>query len=294
MTLSRAALQRSRPSERLSVNPQGDTSIAKIEVTEAESQEWRVTLGRVDPGNGHPPLVPGSTVTAFSSLIRSNLYQYSAGRLVTPANPPRRDNPCAPPNGSDVDPLFVQIAFGQGSAGLQRFAANWPVQGGAVVVVGSYVEVFATTFLGGVAAGDLPRLTATITPTDGADTEDSCELSLQDLVPLDSTNIGSVVGVPEFARRVRVAVMDSTQGTAGQGRIPITGDPRCIGEWFDDQGNVVDGWIQGATVGASATVWKSVPSRAVLLRLFNPGPNLDCGETFGNVLSARVHWRIAP
>jgi hypothetical protein len=300
-TMNEATLKRSRTADRIQIGPDPgpgqDTALARVEVREHEAQEWRVTLSRIDPGNGRPPLVPASTVTAFSSLIRSRNYQYSIGRLVTPADPPRRDNPCAPPDGSDVDPIFVEIGYGQSSGQINRLAANWPVQGASVVVVGSYVEVFAYTFLQGVvdppAGVGRPFLAATITPTDGLSTNDSGELSIQQLVPLDQTTpTTSVVAVPEFARRVRVAVLDATQGSGG-GRIPATGDPRLIGEWFDDQGNVCDAWIQGSSVGEPAD-WEAVPARAVLLRLVNPGPNLDCNETFGNTLTARVHWRVAP
>ena len=289
-----AALKRSRTAERLAlVGGQQETSIARIEVAETDSREWRVTLGRTDPGNGRPPLVSPSTVTAFSALIRSNLYGYSAGRLVTPSDPPRRDNPCSPPNGSDVDPLFVELAWGQAGGSVSRLLAHWPAQGASIVVVGSFVEVFAGSFLLGVAAADLPLLQAAIAPADGLSTNDSGELSLQQLVPLSvATPLLAVVGVPEFARRVRVVAIDSTAGSGG-GRIPATGDPRVIGEWFDDQGNICDTWIQGSAIGAPAS-WQTVPARAVLLRMINLGASFSCGETYGDTLTARVHWRVAP
>lgn len=102
---------------------------------------------------------------------------------------------------------------------------------------------------------------------------------------------GSLVYVPDFARRVRV---DVTTNPISVGRVPFTGPPKTVLAWYDDRGQVVTSHYQGVIVQAAAIVatepvaWHPVPDNAVILGAFTDPADQPLS------LSARFHWRIAP
>jgi len=287
-------LARSRLSERIPLqnNSQlgfgNETPLVKMETGESFARAWRITLGRAERHDGSPPLLNGATtVNTSTPVFASQMFGYSAGQQATPQAPPRRDAPVAL---GSVIPLFVQIAWGMGSGGAQRLLAHWPMQGASLVVCGSYVEVFAGSFLFGLSDAVLPTVQASIAPDDGEVSADSMELSLtqSQLVDIDDVASPVVVYVPDYARRVRVVLRDSETGN-----VFPTGHPRCQLAWFNDIGTVIATEMQGTTIGAPPD-WYPVPAGAVLLRVMSPGPNLDCDETVWVIATADIHWRIAP
>jgi hypothetical protein len=225
-----------------------------------------------------------------SPIFNAQVFGYAAGEQNTPQLPPRRDAPVAG-TGLDVDPLFVEIAWGTSMGGVARLLAHWPMQGSSIVVTGSYVEVFAGTFLIDCVDGQLPVLQAAIAPDDGLAVSDSAELSLQQSPVV---NVGEAAGdaavlyVPDFARRVMVVLTDPTTG-----HVESTGHPRCWFDWFDDSGILCASWMQGSVIGV-APQYVPVPARATLLRIGTPGPSLACGEDLFTSQVAQVDWRIAP
>jgi len=294
-TLTDVTLVKSRTADRVEIRDgRNETPIAQIRVNPSEARDWRVTLGRAERRDGRPPLVPASSVNNSSPLFSSQIYGYAAGFQNTPQSPPVRDNPVAAA-GSDVDPLFVEIAWGMAEGGVHRILGHWPMQGASIVLYGSFVEVTAGTFLTydpGAPLVDLPVLQASIAPTDGLSTEDSGELSLQHTEPITvgyaAAGDPAVVFVPDYARRVKCTLLDQTTGRAFE-----FGNPRCILEWFSDTGAVVESSIQGSSVGAEVD-WLPVPARATLLRIGTPGPNIDCNEPLFTACQVAVHWRLSP
>jgi hypothetical protein len=297
-TISAGAARRSRLAERVNIPPDEgagrDTSLARVEVTENEARAWRITLGRADRQDQRGPLVRGGAVSASSPIFNSQLYSYAAGFQNTPASPPVRDNPVATA-GADCDPLFVQVAWGMSVGGAHRLIAHWPMQGASLVVYGSFVEVFAGTFLAGysgVPLDDTPTLQASIAPADGLAVSAAGELSIQQDDPITvgyaAAGDPAVLYVPDYAREVRVVLVDPVTL-----RVFDFGHPRCLLEWFDDGPNVIDGWAQGSSIGVTPG-YQRVPARATMLRIGTPGANLDCGETPFATCVAMTHWRLAP
>lgn len=203
----------SRLAERVATGLQGrptggqEVSIARVVSDDMRARAWRVTLSRLERTDERAPLHrndPGNSSPAFVSM----LYTYAAGQEQTPAVPPRRSEPVLGFTGGDVEPEFVQIAFGQTTAKANRMIANWPAQGGSIVLVGSYVEVFGAYAVFDPAAGvqgEWPAFQAMITPADGLSLDDSGELSLQ-----------QVVGVPPFTAAVFGTLTTATDMHAGQ------------------------------------------------------------------------------
>lgn len=300
-TIAKATLARSRVAERLVTQITGgavETPLARVEVAEGEARSWRITLARPERQDNRPPLVEGTGPVGNNSspIFHSQLFGYAAGFQNTPVlvgDSPQRDGPIGR-GGTDVDPLFVEIAWGIGSGGLKRMLAHWPMMGASVVVYGSFVEVFAGTFLiyGTNSQADIPVFQADICPAEGLSVLDSGELSIQqsepiqvdDAVPADQR----VIYVPDYARRMRVVPANPETG-----RPFDFGYPRIITEWFDDLGNVVDVAIEGSAVH-QAPQWQVVPARATLVRLKSPGPSIECNEPAFTELTSYVHWRISP
>lgn len=297
-TISPATLNRSRTAETVIIDPDEgsgrETPLARMSVDESEARSWRVTLGRADRRDGRSPLVRGTTVNASSPIFNSQIFGYCAGAQNTPQDPPVRDNRVAS-DGNDVDPIFVEIAWGMSVGQAHRLIANWPLLGGTVELYGSYVEVFAGTFLAyGVSeTDDCPKLTASIAPADGVTVGASAELSIQQQEPITvgyaAAGDPAVLYVPDFAREVRVVLVDGATN-----RPFDSGHPRCNLEWFDDQGpTVIDAWAQGSSIGVAPS-WQRVPAQATMLRIGTPGANIDCNETPFTQCVAMVHWRVAP
>lgn len=186
-----------------------EISLAVARATDLTARPWRVTFGRVDrldgsalnTGTGGNAETGGQVaVTAFQSAG----YAYTAGFIAEPAIPPRRSNPVLNPGdpviSSQQSPLFVELAWGLAQAKPFRLLANWPMLGGSLVVVGSYVEVWAGMNVQNpgsppIDPGSYPKFTAAIAPQDGPWVE-AGELSLQQVVPvLPLSPVGSTAPV---------------------------------------------------------------------------------------------------
>lgn len=280
-----------------------DQSLLKVPTTADRARAWRITLQRLQREDGFAPLVIGGPANNIPSIISAQ-YQYANGFEGNPTWPPRRSNP--------VGKAAVQIAWGMSAANPARLTADWPVLGASIVVVGSYVEVFAQLQdLPTPATGARPVATATITPVEGLPTPDAGELSLTQQVtvqqlldavpPSTCPTWGAALFVPDFARRVRVVL--AAQDTALCGptfSVPFTGDPVCVGTWFDDLGNSIDSFVQGLIPSTAIVVdpvttfqlavyapvvWHPVPANATMLAI--RGNAVTTPQGF-------VHWRIAP
>lgn len=100
---------------------------------------------------------------------------------------------------------------------------------------------------------------------------------------------GAVFYVPDFARRVRVALV---QAPGGLIRVPLAGDPQAQIVFYDDRGFAPYSWRQGlvmagaTVVGNDPPVFHPVPGNAVMMGVYGDP------EITTNI--ARVHWRIAP
>lgn len=282
-----------------------DQSIVRINTPPQNARAWRVTLERVDRADRHAPLVVGDA-SGSASVVVGQIYPYAGGFQTAPFWPPVRSNPVL---GTSVQPgtprISVQLAWGMGGANPARLAADWPMMGGSIVVVGSYVEVFAALAGTSVSLQALPVVTAHVVPADGLPTCDGGELSLNQEInvraftpavvgpPFVCATWGGVAYVPDFARRVKVILTTADVDMCGETHsAPFDGDPTCVLTWFDDQSNAIDSSLQGLfrPPGAAADlytppVWHAVPARATLLAVRG-------GKAFNQ--PAQLHWRIAP
>lgn len=208
-------------------------SIAKVVSVDARARAWRVTLAPIkrDDGKAINPGAGSGDAGGSTLLFDSSTRQYAAGQEAHPTVPPRRANPIfgasAPSNGADINPLFVQLVWGM-SAGKQcTLIADWPMQGGSIVVEGSYVEVFGALRFGvgegrPVVQGDLPVFAAHITPADGLASEAQGELSVSQSRPLAATvSAGLVAGF--YTDGIAVPTMGFQVGAAQDTGAPPRG-----------------------------------------------------------------------
>lgn len=106
---------------------------------------------------------------------------------------------------------------------------------------------------------------------------------------LASGTQGGTLYIPDFARRVRVNLVEIVSGFAGvEYRVPLSGPPRCQLNWYDDLGNVVDSAMQGVLANTNIPVlWHPIPGRATTMKVYGE-------EIVTSAATAMVHWRIAP
>ncbi len=170
------------------------TSLARILTTEGLAQAWRITLARLERQDNAAVAHPGDPGQS-GPLYIGQQYQYDFWEQRNPIVPPRRASPIFdaldPVNGANVQPTFVEVAWGMGNAKPNRLVAHWPAQGGSIVVVGSYVEVWgagrliqSTTGGAVVPPGAFPTFQAIITEDKGLSTETAGELSLTSRIGL--------------------------------------------------------------------------------------------------------------
>lgn len=307
MKLSPVDMKRSRLAERLAATFGPGKQMLPLSVVRTEdetAQTWRITLARVDRADGNAHLAGA----AASPEYVSQLFQYDAGVQAGAALvPPRRGNPvlgAGPP--ADTEPIWMELAWGMSTASPHRLLANWPVQGASFCVHGSYVEVFggvAVFVVGGNPAGSFPVLEASIVPDSGGYFSEDCDLGIsQRGVMADFSGVapnavqGKGFYVPDFARRVRVVLVDSSgdarfagQTNGGELRVALTGGAAAQLVWYDDRGRVVWAEIQvnsntAPDRGVFGYQWHKVPSRAVMLGVYSDGLSQ----------TALVDWGISP
>lgn len=287
-------------------------TVCKVEGDGLAPRWWRVTLNRLGREDQASPLGGGSGgVPSDTSLSvaeypgQGQAFSYSAGVMgnTTYSNGtwPQRAQPVG---GSFVFEAgitaSVQLAWGSGGQALGRIIADWPYLGGSVVLYGSYVEVIAGVNIvdqSRIGPREMPQYSAFIAPVDGVTTQDSGELSITQrvtLYPADGAlrQEGGSVYVPEFARRVRVAITVGEEpgywlvnNTSG-GVIPKSGYPTAIYVFSDESGRAVDQYYVNV---AEPPEWMAVPASAVLLTIVQTDPTAANGTMQG-----LVHWRVAP
>jgi len=281
------------------VPPNSTVSLLKMESEACHARAWRITLQRMDRADRHAPLVPGGAPNSVP-IVSQAQYGYAAGQQTAPAWPPARSNAVFGNGANPAAALIVQVAWGMDAANPARMAAHWPAQGASFVVVGSYVEVAASSQGVVDSTFDIqPAVSAQMAPWEGLPLDASGELSIAGRVRVlprvdgPPPTWGGAAYVPDFARRVRVVLvqLDDTLGGATQS-VPSNGDPTCQLGWFDDQGNEIDSAMQGRFFPPAAgtplytpPVWHEVPAAAVMLTV-RGDQNFDG--------FALVHWRIAP
>lgn len=300
-TMDPNALAKSRVAESIVVQEgsRRSTSLARVVVPTHDARGWKITLARAERKDGNAML----NASVDSPLFISQSYAYLLGVQNNPTqDPPQRNNRVGVGGTGagtvDCDPPFVELAWGTGEANANRLIAHWPMTGATLTVFGSFVEVFAGTFLNysGNTQEDLPRLAAQIVPLTGSEhamASDELSASTDVSVSIGYATPGApaVLYVPDFARRVKVIAVDPNTL-----RPFDFGQPRLNLEWFDDlpagSASPADVDSQGSSIGIPPT-WNLVPARATMLRIGTPGPNVDCNEAFTDLV-ALVHWRIAP
>jgi hypothetical protein len=265
-----------------------EVSLCTIESADKRARSWRVSFGRLERRDENAalvdnPAIANSAVAVFPSIN----FAYSAGAMRLPSNPPRRVNPVMGtlgPGNFFRATVYVELAWGMGDTAPDRMLADWPAQGGSIVVYGKSVHVYAAILTPtGATTEELPITKATVIPTDGLSTEDGGELSLVQQDTVRATR-GAAFYVPDFARRVKlVGVQLQPDGTY---RVPFAGEPGLQACWFDDLGNTIDAWLQGGTTNDDDD-WHAVPGRAVMLGVYK-NPDDPAAET------AMVHWRLGP
>lgn len=200
-TIGKGELRESRFGDVRSIDQFGDfssVSLAKAVSVDESARAWRVTFGRLVRNDRN--------ALNINPLFSQQDYSYTFGdvRSASPEAgtvPPRRSNPILgpnfPQNNADCDPFFAQVAFGMSGSASNRLLGHWPMMGGSIVVVGSYVEVFGGASL--LTAGDpaitvqqLPTFSAMITPIDGLAAADGGELSLTQFIAIQAVSAGVV------------------------------------------------------------------------------------------------------
>ena len=297
-------LQGSTLANTQTVPPNGTVSLLKLDPETRAAAAWRVTLQRADRFDHHAPLVTGGA-NGSVPVATAAPYGYAAGQQLTPAWPPQRSNPVF--GAGLVNPtasLIVQLAWGMDAANPARLVADWPALGASIVVVGSYVEVQASSQgVTDLTADTQPVVTAQMAPWSGLPVQGGGELSIAGSVRVlpAVTNEGGVIVtwggvayVPDFARRVHVVLVEPDNNQVGNTRSVLAdGDATCLLGFWDDQGNQVDSAMQGRFFPPAAgtplytpPVWHEVPARATMLTI-RAGDQAFDGF-------ALVHWRIAP
>jgi len=174
-----------------------DIPLARASVKGKRSRAWRITMGRVERADGHAFQSGNTDPNGASPLWKAQDVNFAASIMNTPQIPPRRGNPIfgtnSPGNGSDVEPIWVQINWGMENGKTFRMLGNWPMMGGSVVVEGSWVEVFGGVAVFGFGSPpildvEFPVLTAQIVPTSGLASTDAGELSITQQITLAAVN----------------------------------------------------------------------------------------------------------
>lgn len=177
--------------------------LAKASTRGKRSRAWRITMNRVNRQDGHAFQSGNTDPNGASPVWVGQQVAFAAAKMNTPQIPPRRGNPIFglnnPGNGSDLEPLWVQIRWGMDNGSPMYMLGNWPMLGGSVVVEGSFVEVFGgvAVFNNGVPAitvDEYPTLSAQVVPTSGLASPDAGELSITQRINLAalSNSIGMI------------------------------------------------------------------------------------------------------
>lgn len=187
-TLDDKMLHRSRLAETapLGINSgRQEIPLTRAQSDDGSSRAWRITFSRPSRVASAAPIVNGGE-NPYQPLYESSNYPFAAGIGIDAAYaPPKRSNPVNDFGDQAIDGSpFAVVAFGMEMASPDRLMGHWPAMGGTLIVVGSYVEVWAG-FRGLNGGGLTPAQLAslgqfrcTIVPAEGAEQRDAGELSL--------------------------------------------------------------------------------------------------------------------
>lgn len=199
-----------------------ETPLAIIKSDDGAARAWRVTLSRLNRKDNRAPAVDNGSPSA-NLEFPSQAFPYAAATMTFPTVPPRRSNAVLDIPSANGRATFVQIAFGMGTNTPTRLLGNWPLLGGSIVVVGSYVEVFGGQYLNGPfvaedADGELGAYSASIVPAEGADQEDCGELSLTQFLSIEPFKEGAPAAfATSFAGNGPIAHQQTSFAVAGAG-----------------------------------------------------------------------------
>ena len=226
---------------------QNGAELPLVDVTSKRPRAWRIILNRVNRQDGVAFQSGNSDPNGASPLWRGADYSYLASTMNTSQVPPRRGNEVfdtlTPGNGDDVEPIWVQIAWGTDRGMQNVMLAHWPMTGGSVVVWGTMVRVWGGVgvfSLGTpqITAQSFPRLSAIAVQVSGEHVTDAGELGITQRV-----NVPAVL--PQSA----------------------SAQPSMDGIVFTQQG-----WVNGGLHG-------TIPSSAV----YNVGPFISTVTRVGTV-----------
>src|SRR4029077_19550951 len=188
---------------------QNGATLPLVNVTSKRPRSWRITLNRVTPQSGNAFQSGNADPNGASPLWRGQDVAFAASTMNTAQIPPRRGNEVfdtlTPGNGDDIEPIWVQIAWGI-DRGLQNvILAHWPMLGGSIVVHGSMVRVWGGVgaFALGtppITAQSFPRLSAQAVPTQSGDAGDLGITQRVNVPPLTGgqTGIAAVSATPSM------------------------------------------------------------------------------------------------
>lgn len=226
-TIDQHDLANSQLSATATSDPSGLTqaALANVKTPDGRSRMWRVTLGRLNRRDNHPPAVKNAPVDPANPVYVSQAYGYAAADVpIITSIPPRRSNPVLGGLPADIDPAFVEIAFGMEANMPNRLLAHWPRQGASIDVPGAFVQVWGGVSVHGLVLDQdtLAQFTATITPSDGG-TTDADELSL---TQNGATGTGSGV-IVAMATSTRLTTLNPVAGAGA----PQVAMPASVGVW---------------------------------------------------------------
>lgn len=265
-------------------------SLVKVQTDSGVAQAWRVTLGRLDRADNTAVAHPGDPGDSAPIYIGQQ-YEYRAWIQNVPIVPPRRASPIFdaldPGNGTIPNDEFVEIAWGMENAQPNRLLAHWPAQGGSIVLVGSYVEVWGAGRVPGLGVppapgGSFPLFQATITEDTGLETAEGAELSLtMSGVPQQTAVVGFLFpdgvahpapagtptlsdGRPGFGLTVRnpatgaaFSPVGALRGSAVLSTAPFAGWNPTIRPFISGRTPVITMWVQGSGLFPNVTVFNN-------------------------------------
>ena len=182
---------------------QNGATLPLVNVTSKRPKAWRITLNRVTRADGVAFQSGNPDPNGASPVWRGQDVAYAAAALNTAQVPPRRGNEVfdtlTPGNGDDIEPIWVQIAWGI-DRGLQNvILAHWPMLGGSIVVHASMVRVYGGVGVFGlgtppITAQSFPRLSAQAVPLSGCGVTEAGDLGFTQKVNLPALT-GGATGV---------------------------------------------------------------------------------------------------
>lgn len=166
---------------------QNGAELPLVDITSKRIRAWRITLNRVTRQDGVAFQSGNSDPNGASPLWRGQDVAFAAATMNTAQIPPRRGNEVfdtlTPGNGDDIEPIWVQIAWGIDRGMQNVILAHWPMLGGSVIVHGTMVRVWGGVGVFGLGtppltAQSFPRLSAIAVPVSGCGVTEAADLGI--------------------------------------------------------------------------------------------------------------------